>query len=538
MSHPRYKTLLPLLLVAVVLTLAVSTPLFSKLAAVGQNLFQKIQIMTTVLTTIDRQYYKEVDEELLIEGAIKGLLSSLDPHTVYMTKDDFEKWQTDFQGYYGIGISFDIIQNKITVLSVNEYGPASRVGLQPGDRIVTIDDETAIGIKRAEVPLKLMGPNGSSVKIGVERHGWDRPREFTITRRQVATPSVPFAFMLDETTGYIKIARFTGSTVRDFDEAAVDLRAAGMRQLILDLRGNQGGYLSAAEGIADRFIPHGKVLVFTKGRIDAYAQETVSTDATLTPLPPLIVLIDHVSASGSEIVAGAVQDWDRGLIVGQTSFGKGLVQRQFPFADGSALMATIAAYYTPSGRLIQRDYSRRSRLDYFLDPFSDEPADTTVEGPVHHTSLGRTVYGGGGITPDVLVKPTPGLFTPALRRLYFAEEKFFYLFCEQYANAHPEIGENLDAFINSFSVSPQMYREFVSRVRDCGFKFSEQEFAQNEEGIKFTLQYELAFILWGDLGRHRVTLSRDAQFAEALGRFNDARRLLEQKDFSLRQLNR
>ncbi|MBC7187977.1 MAG: S41 family peptidase [Calditrichaeota bacterium] len=539
--RPRVKITLAAssLLLAVMLTV-LAGPFLSAVSQVAQNLYIKTKILTMVLDKVQRYYVDEVDPGQLVEDAIKGMLASLDPHTVYLTKEDFDKWRVDFEGYHGIGISYDIIRNKITVLSVNEDGPACAAGLLPGDRIVKVNGESVVGIKREEVPLKLMGPAGSTVTVSVERQGWDRPRDFTLVRRQITLASVPYAFMIRPEVGYVRIARFTGSTVTELDNALRNLYGQGMKRLILDLRGNAGGYLQAAEEVADRFLPGGKIIVFTRGRISSSRQEFIATDQATFPIIPMVVLIDHASASGAEIVAGALQDWDRALIVGQTSFGKGLVQTQFPFQDGSALLVTTARYYTPSGRLIQREFAKRSRQEYFAEAgYQDQTApEEEPPRPAFQTSLGRTVYGGGGITPDVIVAPEGRQLSASFRRLYFAEERLFYTFCESYAAAHPEIGQDLEQYLERFAVSEQMFAAFVQHVRKSGFAFSDSEFQQNKSDIQFALKRELAFIFWGDVGRYRVAIQADNQLRTALEQLPQAERLLQSKGFRERTLPR
>lgn len=533
---------LPLILSSSILSLALVLligALSPTLTQVGQNLFIKTKILTMVLDKVQRYYVDEVDPGQLVEDAIRGMLSGLDPHTVYLSKEDFDKWRVDFEGYHGIGISYDIIRNKITVLTVNEDGPACAAGLLPGDRIVKVNGESVVGIKREEVPLKLMGPAGTTVTVSVERQGWDKPRDFSLTRRQITVASVPYAFMIRPEIGYVRIASFTASTVTELDHALRTLASQGMKRLLLDLRGNTGGYLQAAEEVADRFLPGGKVIVYTRGRIASSQQEFIATDQATFPIIPLVVLIDHASASGAEIVAGALQDWDRAILVGQTSFGKGLVQTQFPFQDGSALLVTTARYYTPSGRLIQREFSKRTKEEYFAEAGQDQGA---IEGethrPVYQTSLGRTVYGGGGITPDVIVKPGERRLSAAFRRLYFAEERFFYTFCESYAAAHPGLGQDLERYLQEFAISEQMYQSFVQSVKKSGFSLSDNDFQQNRSDIQFALKRELAFIFWGDVGRYRVSLGADAQLQAALAQFPQAERLLSTKSFRERALPR
>ncbi len=524
---------------ALLLTL-LAGPLFTTISQVAQNLYLKTKILTMVLDKVQRYYVDEVDPGQLVEDAIKGMLAGLDPHTVYLTKEDFDKWRVDFEGYHGIGISYDIIRNKITVLTVNEDGPACAAGLLPGDRIIKVNGESVVGIKREEVPLRLMGPAGSTVTITVERQSWDRPRDFTLTRRQITLASVPYAFMLQPEVGYVRIARFTGSTVNELDNALRTLFSQGMKRLILDLRGNSGGYLQAAEQVADRFLPGGKIIVYTRGRISTSRQEFISTDQTTVPVIPMVVLIDHASASGAEIVAGALQDWDRALLVGQTSFGKGLVQTEFPFQDGSALLVTTARYYTPSGRLIQREFARRSREEYFAEAGSQDQLGPEEEKPrpAYPTSLGRTVYGGGGITPDVLVKPETRQLSAAFRRLFFAQERFFYTFCEAYAASHPELDQNLERYLEEFTPPEQMCTAFLQHVRKSGFAFSDSEFQQNKADIQLALKRELAFIFWGDVGRYRVSIQSDNQLKVAVEQLPQAERLLGAKSFRERNLPR
>jgi len=256
------------------------------------------------------------------------------------------------------------------------------------------------------------------------------------------------------------------------------------------------------------------------------------------PIIPMVVLIDHASASGAEIVAGALQDWDRALIVGQTSFGKGLVQTQFPFPDGSALLVTTARYYTPSGRLIQREFAKRSRQEYFAEAGYQEqtaPEEETPR-PVYQTSLGRTVYGGGGITPDVNVPAEGRQLSAAFRRLYFAEDRLFYTFCESYAASHPDLRTSVEDYVQRFAVPEQMFNAFVHHVRKSGFAFSDNEFQQNKSEILFALKRELAFIFWGDVGRYRVAMEEDNQLRVAVEQLPQAERLLSAKGFQERNL--
>ena len=332
----------------------------------GRSLYEKIELFSEIIVKIKNEYVEEKDPQELIEDAIKGVVSGLDPHTTYLSAEYFKQWNQNYDGYSGIGVTFDIVKDKITIMSVFDDGPSDKVGLMSGDRIVAIEGKSAIGMKRDEVPLTLMGPRGTKVEVTIERRDWDEGRNFIITRDRVHVQSIPFAFMINPGTGYIGIIRFSSTTVEELREALKKLEAQGMKQLILDLRSNGGGRLDAAVDVVDKFLPRNKRIVYTKGRVRGSFREFFSTDRSTHTIQPLIVILNRASASASEIVAGAMQDWDRGLILGETSFGKGLVQRQYPFKDGSALFMTTARYYTPSGRLIQRSYDDKSLEEYYF----------------------------------------------------------------------------------------------------------------------------------------------------------------------------
>ncbi|RMF57351.1 MAG: S41 family peptidase, partial [Calditrichaeota bacterium] len=295
------------------------------LLANSRDLYAKIKVLTSILETVQRVYVEEKDPDELIEDAIKGVLANLDPHTVYLPADDFKNWNQSFEGYSGIGISFEILDGEITVMSVVHGSPADKVGIRAGDKIVAVDGQRMIGVKRENAAASLHGPVGLPVALKVVSDRWRKPREFQLVRERISLESVPYAMMLQHQIGYIKIDRFTSTTSRELERALKRLERQHMVGLILDLRGNSGGYLNAAVDVADKFIPGGNKIVTTRGRLASSYREYFATDEATHPLYPLVVLLDHGAASASEIVAGAIQDLDRGLIVGKTSFGKGLV---------------------------------------------------------------------------------------------------------------------------------------------------------------------------------------------------------------------
>lgn len=500
-----------------------------------QNIYQKLNIFTTVLNIIQQNYVEKTDPNDLINNAIRGMLSDLDPHTNYMTGKQFKKWSKTFSGYSGIGISFDIIRKKITIMSVFEGGPSFKSGLQAGDRIVAINGESAIGIKRDDVPKKLMGPPGTQVKITVEREGWDEPKEFTLTREKIKVESIPDAKILRPGIGYVRIARFSATTGLELEKALNKLEAKGMKNLVLDLRGNSGGYLQIATEVADKFIPGGKMIVYTKGRIPSSYRDFYATKEATHPLYPLIILIDHGSASASEIVAGAVQDWDRGLIMGKTSFGKGLVQSQYPFKDGSVLLVTTAKYYTPSGRCIQRNYSHISKDEYYKEAYVDSLIEKNSKNlPAYKTFGGRTVYGGGGIRPDVFLKSKEKPPSRFLIDLVYNPNRYFYTFIDDYLNAHPEIKKmEMPDFLQNFQISPKMLAEFQTFVLKNDKTVKSEKFAEanNRKDLKYLLRREIAYRLWGEDGQFQINLTRDTVLQQAMNYFPQALKLMAKMDY-------
>ncbi|MBN1783040.1 S41 family peptidase [bacterium] len=492
----------------------------SALIQSGRSLYAKIELFSTIFQTIQDNYVEETDPQALIESAIEGMVSSLDPHTTYFTREKFEEWNQNFEGYSGIGVYFDVIRGKITILSVISGGPSDKVGLLTGDRIIAIDGRSAVGIKRDDVPLRLKGPRGSTVNILIERKGWKNSRNFSIVRDDVHIESVPYAFMVQPHTGYINIARFSMTTGKEFRDALIRLDAQGMEKLVIDLRQNGGGYLESAVEVVDQFLTGGKCIVYTKGRIRDSFREYFSTEQTIERDIPVIVLIDRASASASEIVAGAMQDWDRALIVGENSFGKGLVQGQFPLKDGSALLMTTARYYTPSGRLIQRSYDEKTHEQYFTEIFDDdrrEALENDQSRPQKYTLiLSRKVLGGGGIEPDIPFTVENDTLSALMRRLVYAPERFFFTYVDQYMKNN--LGDRVDfnEFLRSYTPNGSNLQKFLSYIREQGFKISNHEFVENKEDIQFFLKLTMASIIWGEEARYKVQMMRDRQLMEAL----------------------
>lgn len=351
----------------------------------------------------------------LTEFAIRGLFSTLDPHSVYIEPDDSEVDQENFAGkFQGIGVQFNIIQDTITVVTAIAGGPSDQLGIRSGDRIVEIADSSAVGFKNEDVVKRLRGEKGTKVRVGIVRPGVENTLYFTITRDDIPLYTVDSSYMLDDQTGYIKINRFAATTHEEFMQAMSDLRKEGMDRLVLDLRGNPGGYLGQAVAIAEEFFPRGTELVSTKSRHSRFTQDYYSRKDGIFKDKPVIVLVDEGAASASEIVSGALQDHDRALIVGRRTFGKGLVQQQYELIDKSMVRVTISRYLTPSGRLIQKPFTEGGGEEYAYEIYQRndnamndavEFVDDVPDSLQFKTDAGRVVYGGGGIVPDYIIQP-------------------------------------------------------------------------------------------------------------------------------------
>jgi carboxyl-terminal processing protease len=368
--------------------------------------------LEALLYQIDHMYVDSVDDQKLVDKAIVSMLEELDPHSIYIPKEELDGVNEPLKGNFeGVGIQFNIIRDTIYVVDAISGGPSERLGIRSGDRIVKIENEVVagVGFKNNDVMERLRGKKGTKVNVGILRPGSPTPLEFTITRDKIPIFSVEASYMATPSVGYIKVSRFSATTMKEFREKLDILKKDGMKDLILDLQGNGGGYLRTAIEMADEFLPNKKLIVYTQGRTTP-REDTYATEAGKFEQGRLVVLVDEGSASASEIVTGAMQDWDRGLVVGRRSFGKGLVQRPVMLPDGSAVRLTVSRYYTPSGRCIQKSY------DHGMEAYQQEKRDRMKNGEltsadsIHpadtmkfFTMNKRVVYGGGGILPDVFV---------------------------------------------------------------------------------------------------------------------------------------
>jgi carboxyl-terminal processing protease len=501
----------------------------------GDNIYQQLDKFGDVLSFANKYYVDNIDTQKLVDAAINGLLGQLDPHSVYIPAKEAQQISEDFHGSFdGIGIEFDVVDDTLLVVSPIAGGPSELVGLQAGDKIVAIDSKSAVGITRDDVMKKLRGPKGTKVDVTVVREGVEKPLQFEIIRDKIPLYSVTTFFMVNQEVGYLYLNRFSETTGKELDDALQKLRSQGMKELILDLRENPGGLLNQAVGVASDFIPRGDTIVYTKGRI-AEANEYFTSDGGNYKQIPLIVLVNSGTASASEIVSGAVQDLDRGLIVGETSFGKGLVQKQFDLKDGSAVRITIARYYTPSGRLIQRPYGS-DRNKYYMGAYVADTSEKagsnlshTMESdstrPVFKTLSGRTVYGGGGITPDYIVKMAE---VPAFIYQFQVKRIFLQYVDDHYAKNQDELQKeygNSEKFNDEFQVSDEILSEVFDQAKKAGIKVTLDEYNKSKNYIALLVKAQIARNVWGNEGWYRVIMAFDNQFQKALTLFPEAKQI-------------
>jgi carboxyl-terminal processing protease len=507
-----------ILLIIVLLTIS---PFGRKIAASGGDLFLKIKVLNDIISIINDYYVEVPDWDEVMEGAYTGLLENLDPHSFYIEKKQLSNINEAFTGKFeGIGIEFDVLDGYITVISPVAGAPAEEAGLMVGDKIVKIEGESAYKIKRENVSKKLRGPKGSAVTVTIRRHGAD-DFDVTIIRDEIPLYSVLAAALIyDDSTGYIFVNRFSETTAKEMRDAMQRLSDEGMKQLVLDLRGNSGGLMDQAVEIADMFIDGRQMIVYTKGRIRGANEEFYSGRFNGFGKLPLVILINRGSASASEIVAGAVQDLDRGLVIGETSFGKGLVQRQYPLRDGSAIRMTVARYYTPSGRLIQRPYDG-TLVDYF-EGFVEENRDSLLAAedsakvrPQYQTQKGRVVYGGGGISPDYYVKFERDLSKDTYKLLRHPSRMLFD-YTSRTSEKYKRYRNRKERFFEKVEISDDDFESFLEAIQDKEIDVNIEKLKKDSDYLKLLMKAELAREFWGYDEYYKVIRRYDNQVQAAM----------------------
>ena len=492
------------------------------------DLRSQLDLFSQVLFLVQNNYVDVPDNHQLIRGAIDGMLKTLDPHTVYVPEQRAQRMDEDFRGEYsGIGIQFDIRDGAIVVISPLEGTPAFRLGMRAGDRIVEIDGKpVSKSITTDDVFKLLRGPSGTTVEVTIEREDEAEPLKLTIERAKIPIESVYYPHMIRPGVGYVRITRFSQTTGEELEKDLNTLRAQGMKSLLLDLRSNSGGLLSQAVDVLDQLVPNDKLLVYTRGRIPSSNADYKSTDRPKLVDVPIVVLIDHGSASASEIVSGAIQDLDRGLVAGTNSFGKGLVQNQLRLSDGSKLLLTVAKYYTPSGRLIQRDYTKfADRSEYAEDAFKvDVPTDSVLATlPKFKTTAGRTVYGGGGIYPDVIVHDPPNLTRPQADMI---QKRVFWEFATHYIHHHKDQKWTPQSFGRNFQLNDAEWADVKSIMANRKVAVTDSIWQADRDFMVRQAREELANLTLSPLERYKIVVEDDSQLQASLDLFPRASKLM------------
>ncbi len=495
---------------------------------------EQLQKLMMVENVINSLYVDEVDESQVVESAVKKMLEDLDPHSSYSSKEETTSTQETMQGSFsGIGIQFNMQKDTLYVVQTIAGGPSEKVGIMPGDRFIYVNDSLIAGqkMKNTDIMKRLRGPKGTKVNIKVKRGDRQELMDFRITRDNIPLNSIDAVYMADSKTGYIRLSRFAATSYKEFKEAINTLKGQGMEQLILDLTDNGGGYMQIAAQIANEMLTKGDLIVYTQGRKSP--RQNLNADGSGTfKKQKVVVMINQFSASASEILSGAIQDWDRGVVVGRRSFGKGLVQREFMLPDSSSFRLTIARYYTPSGRNIQKPYTKGDREDYDKDiidrynrgelqsadsiHFADSLKYTTLR-------LRRTVYGGGGIMPDVFVPLDTTQYTDYHRAL--VAKGIIPQFALRYvdknrADLKAKYADAQD-FIKKFDVTDAMLSDMVEAGKAEKVELNEEQYAKSKELLRTFLKAAIVNDLYNTSAYFQVVNTKNDIFREALDIIND-----------------
>ena len=487
----------------------------------------QMQKLLVAEAAISNLYVEDVDDEKLVEDAIKGMLEELDPHSTYLTAEENDKSNETLMGSFeGIGVQFNMIEDTLFIVQPIPDGPSEKVGIMAGDRIVTVNDTAIAGVKMSQESImkRLRGPKGTKVDLGICRRGVDELLHFIVTRDKIPVNTVDAAYMIRPGVGYIKISSFGATTVQEFEDELSKLREQGAAQLILDLQGNGGGLLMAAVGIANEFLGRGQMVVYTEGRRSPRSSNLADGRGQFRE-GNLIVLIDEYSASASEIVSGAIQDWDRGTIVGRRSFGKGLVQRPIEFHDGSLIRLTVAKYYTPAGRCIQKPYGKD--VDYGDDIMERlHHGELTNRDSIHfpdslkYSTLikHRTVYGGGGIMPDVFV-PLDTTRTNQYYRNITAKNVVLQTsmqYTERNRRMIQRRFKTFEEFRDGFEVGPDVLKLFLDKAKDAKVEYDEAQYEECLSIFKAQLKATIARLNWGMNAYYQVIQELDETIQRAV----------------------
>ncbi|MCX2742063.1 S41 family peptidase [Pontibacter anaerobius] len=531
--NSAFQIRLPLYIsLALVVGLLLGATMFSPSSTNPQGTAKSYLKFRDILSYIDRDYVDTVDVEELTDYAITKMLEKLDPHTAYIPADELAMARSYLEGdFEGIGVEFNIFKDTIYVITPLSGGPSEAAGIQAGDKIIKVDGENVagIGINNEGVFKRLRGPKGTKVNLTIQRNALKKQLNFTIERNKIPTNSVDVSYMVDSKTGYIKVSRFSANTYEEFMAAMSKLKEQGMEQLLLDLRGNPGGYMDHAIRMADEFINDEKMIVYTDGKGTRYDSKTFAQKEGVFEKGSLVLLLDEGSASASEIVAGALQDNDRALIVGRRSFGKGLVQMPIPLNDGSELRLTISRYYTPSGRSIQKPYDE-GMDDYEMDilnrfekgEYFHPDSSLFVDSLKYKTLSGRAVYGGGGIMPDVFVPRDTTELSEYLSQLY--NKNVIREYTLGYYQKHKKELEKMpfEKYKKTFEVTDKMLQDVVQMAKISGVEYNEAQFKRSQNLLRNHLKAFIARSVYGNDGFFPVLHQSDDEFQQGLKHFSRA----------------
>jgi len=491
------------------------------------------KVFTAALAAVEAEYAGQVESDRLVYGAITGMLQTLDPHSSFFDPKSYAQMRERQEGrYYGLGISISVIDDHITVANVFEGSPAYQKGVRRGDVIATIESEDTKGWTSDKAVTKLRGQKGTFVNVGIRRTGYDKLIDLHVMRDEIHIPTVPSAFMLDSTTGYIKLREFGENTDAELGRALKELTAKGMKRVVLDLRANPGGALDQAIKVANRFLPRGDMIVYTRGRVQNSDQDYRATEQSEYLNLPMITLVNRSSASASEIVSGALQDHDRSLVVGETTFGKALVQSVYRVNGGAGAAITTARYYTPSGRLIQRPWD--GSFDEYLSYTAREqdPNKTHKPEELKYTDGGRKVYSGGGVEPDRRFDGPIEGFNPTRQGRLLYVRSLFDNYAQRFRRqgdtripANP--GTTARELSPDFEVTDAMVAEFKQMVKDLRIPIDDAMWQRDQEFIRAMIHKEIDVDLFGEAEAFQELTKRDPQLQFALGLFPDAQALLE-----------
>ncbi|WP_421921225.1 S41 family peptidase [Marinifilum sp.] len=526
-NNKRSAIFLPILLALAILAGMFINSLFSGNKHGDSAIFQLPKAgnkLDVVLDMIESDYVDTISSTALVEQAIPALLKDLDPHTVYIPAKDLQKVEDELKGNFGgIGVQFIRYQDTVAIVRVIPGGPSELAGIKAGDRLVTVNDTSIIGkeLKDNDIISKLKGPKGTPVRVGVYRRSSNENLEMELLRGSIPVPSVDVAYMINDLLGYIKVSRFAATTYFEFSEGLEKLESQGLQKLIVDLRGNTGGYLSEATNMINEFLSEDKMMVYTEGKSQARTNYKSNGSGRFQSLP-VIVLIDEVSASASEIFAGAIQDNDRGKIVGRRSFGKGLVQEQRRLPDGSALRLTVARYYTPTGRCIQKPYTNGKEayyndlnLRFIHGEFQKKDSIHFNDSLKYTTPGGNTVYGGGGIMPDVFIPVDTSGYSNYFRDL--RRKGIIYQYAFAFVDRYREQMQGLESHsdVLNFVKDKAIIKNLVAYADKKGVKPDSKGLRQSRKVIETQLKAYIARDLIDDIGFYPIIRDLDKTLIEA-----------------------